>query len=315
MFTGAPSDGTLPLAIAYAQYVNCLAPKDGDSCGVCASCVKMAALQHPDLHFVFPVNAAQKSSGQKLLSDQFLPQWRELVARTGGYFDEGAWYEAIGIGNQQGNISRAEANEIVRKLSLKAFEGRYKIMLIWLPERMGEEAANGLLKILEEPWERTLFLLVSQRPQQLLPTIRSRVQQVAVPPVAENALRTKGNPEYFELFKQLMRLSYNDKHLELIEWAEAVAAMGREEQKRLLTYCVDLLRSSYMLSSGVGELAGVRGEEREFVGKFAPFITARNIAPLIAQMTLAAEQIARNGNPRIVFPHFALTISKMIERV
>ncbi len=180
IFTGEPGYGGLPLALAYAQYVNCTGRRDGDSCGVCPSCVKTAALAHPDLHFVFPTNSASKSGSQKPTSDAFLPQWRETVASTGGYFDEQEWYEAIGIENQQGIISRGDADELMRKLAFKSFEARYKVAIIWLPEKMRAEAANALLKILEEPWEGTLFLMVSAAPQMLLPTILSRVQETEV---------------------------------------------------------------------------------------------------------------------------------------
>ena len=347
MFTGPSGCGGLALALAYAQYVNCLSRVGGDSCGVCASCVKMGALAHPDLHFLLPVNSSSKSGSQKPGSDTFLPRWREIVASTGGYFDEQMWYRAIDIENQQGIISRADADELMRKLSFKSFEGRFKVVIIWLPEKMRSEAANALLKILEEPWEGTLFLLVSSAPQMLLPTILSRVQQTEVPRVdaeelerwliydrkveparAAEAVRlsggdvleasniaadgTLGTEEYFELFKQLMRLAYGNKHMELIEWADAVIGMGREEQKRLLAYTARMLRSSYMLSAGMEPLAYLWGEQKEFCTKFAPFIDNRNIEALVREVTLAAEQVMRNGNPRMIFPHFALTVSKMI---
>ncbi len=350
MFSGLAGYGALPLALAYVQYLNCKDRQDGDSCGVCPSCQKIAQLAHPDLHFVFPVNSASKSGSQKPGSDYFLPQWRETVAATGGYFDERMWYEAIGIENQQGIIARSDADEVMRKLSYKSFEGGFKSVIIWLPEKMRAEAANALLKILEEPWDGTLFLLVSQEPQHLLPTILSRVQQTEVPGIESEELERwlvyekKAEPKaaaetvricqgdaiaaaqilageegasaqhHFELFKQLMRLSYNDRHMELIEWADEVAALGREEQKRLLTYCARMLRNSYMLTAGLPGISYLWGEEREFCDKFAPFIANHNIEALVAEVALAAQQVARNGNPRMIFPHFALTVSKMIVR-
>ena len=153
LFTGDEGVGALPLAIAYAQYLNCPHPHDGDSCGVCPSCHQIGQLAHPDLHFVFPVNTPKgKSSSEKPLSNQFMPLWRDQVASTGGYFNEQMWYETIAIDNKQGNISTFEADEIIRALSFKAFESEYKVVLIWLPERMNVQAANKLLKILEEPW-------------------------------------------------------------------------------------------------------------------------------------------------------------------
>lgn len=351
LFTGGSGHGTLLLALAYAQYVNCTDRRDGDSCGVCPSCVKMAALAHPDLHFVFPVNSPRGGGGsQKPLSDSFLPQWRELVGASGGYFDEQQWYGAIAIENQQGIISRNEADEILRKLSFKPFEARNKVMVIWLPEKMRTEAANTILKILEEPWEQTIFLMVSEAPGKLLPTILSRTQEIAVPAIEKedmaafltkkyglqgrdageiarlsegDVLRARrlaaGQAEteggYFELFASLMRLSYNDRHMELLEWADGVASMGREQQKRLLEYSVRMLRESYMMNAGMERITYLWGPELDFCKKFSPFIGNHNIEKLVSEIELAIRHVAQNGNPRIVFPHFALSVSKLIVRI
>ena len=350
LFTGESGYGALPLALAYAQYVNCTDRRGGDSCGECASCRKYGELAHPDLHFVFPVNSAQKS-GSKPLSDAFLKEWRALWAETGGVFDEAMWYRAIDLDNQQGIITRNEADEIIRKLSFKSFEALYKVVVIWLPEKMRTEAANALLKMLEEPWDRTLFLLVSAAPDKLLPTILSRTQQVAVPGVepedveqyvrerlglagdeAANIARLAGgdliearrlaegadneaSEQYFDLFTQLMRLSYNDKHMELLEWAENAAAMGREEQKRFLQYSVRMLRENYMLNAGMDDITNLWGEELRFSKNFSPFIGNHNIETLVSEMELALAQIVQNGNPRMIFTHFALVVSKQINRL
>lgn len=347
MFAGPDGRGTLALALAYVQYINCTDRRDGDSCGVCPSCVKMSGLVHPDVHFVFPTNSS-KGGSQKLLSDSFLPQWREQVLETGGYFDERMWYARIGLDNQQGIIAKREADEIIRKLSFKAFEADYKAVLIWLPEKMGVEAANGLLKILEEPWDRTLFLLVSVTPQALLATVRSRVQDIAVPPVETEAAqrwlaerygmdgrkaaglarlaggdmielrrmaeRPDGDAadEDFGHFASLMRFSYNDRHLELLGWAEQMASLGREAQKRFFRYAVSMLRESYMLSAGMGNISYLWGEEMEFCKKFAPFIGNGNIERLVEENRTALLHITQNGNAKIVFTHYALSVSKLI---
>ena len=177
LFSGAAGVGTLPLAIAYAQYLNCTSRHDGDSCGVCPSCIKMQQLAHPDLHFVFPVNKQGKKSGEVVLSADFLPLWREVVAESGGYFTRQEWYDRLDLGKTlRGMISAREADEIIRRLQFKSFESEYKITIIWQPETMNEEAANKILKILEEPWDKTLFILVSERTDLLLPTIISRTQ-------------------------------------------------------------------------------------------------------------------------------------------
>lgn len=262
LFTGTAGQGSLAMAVAYFQYICCRHRHDGDSCGECPDCRQIAALAHPDLHLVFPVNKQGKKSGEKMLSDEFLPLFRTLFEERGGYFSPREWYERLDLGKTlKGMISAGEADEIIRKLAFKSFEAEYKAMLIWLPETMNEEAANKILKILEEPWEKTLFLLVSEQPIRLLPTILSRTQEVNVgridkevlarlaaeegvsdPLQARNMARLadgdllelrhlltgesdQQRKENFDLFCSLMRLSYNDKHLELITWAEEVASL------------------------------------------------------------------------------------------
>lgn len=349
LFVGDEGVGALPLAIAYAQYLNCPHRHDGDSCGVCPSCYQIGQLAHPDLHFVFPVNTPKgKSSSEKPISSRFMPQWRELVSSTGGYFNEQMWYEALEIDNKQGNISTFEADEIIRALSFKSFESEYKIVLIWLPERMNIPAANKLLKILEEPWDKTLFLMVSQSPDKLLPTIISRTQGITIPAIEQadlaawlmshknlteadadkiarlsrgnlleadrylQAISSGAGTEAFDLFVKLMRLSYENRHMELLEWAETVAVMGREEQKRLMSNSIRLIRDSYMMTAGVPEISYLFGKEYEFCKKFAPYVNNSNVEQLVAEMELVIRQVGQNGNPKLIFPHFALTVSKLI---
>lgn len=349
LFVGDEGVGALPLAIAYAQYLNCPHRHDGDSCGVCPSCYQIGQLAHPDLHFVFPVNTPKgKSSSEKPISSRFMPQWRELVSSTGGYFNEQMWYEALEIDNKQGNISTFEADEIIRALSFKSFESEYKIVLIWLPERMNIPAANKLLKILEEPWDKTLFLMVSQSPDKLLPTIISRTQGITIPAIEQadlaawlmshknlteadadkiarlsrgnlleadrylQAISSGAGTEAFDLFVKLMRLSYENRHMELLEWAETVAVMGREEQKRLMSNSIRLIRDSYMMTAGVPEISYLFGKEYDFCKKFAPYVNNSNVEQLIAEMELVIRQVGQNGNPKLIFPHFALTVSKLI---
>lgn len=345
MFAGSVGCGSLALALAYVQYLNCTNRRGGDSCGECPSCRKMQALEHPDLHMVMPVNKKNKKSDEVLLSDHFMPQWREIVARTGGYFSEQEWYEAIGLDNQQGNISVADIGEMIRKLSFKSFEAEYKAVVLWLPERMKAEPANAMLKILEEPWDKTIFVLVSESPEVLLPTIISRTQPYRIGAADERAVAARlegegidtekalqlarmsgGNllearrlaeseestTEYFELFVELMRLSYNNRHLELITWAERVAKMGREPQKYFLENSVRLLRSSYMLNAGLAEISYLWGSELEFCRKFSPFIGNDNIEKLVSEMESALSQVRQNGNANIIFTHFALSVSKLI---
>ncbi|MBQ2703001.1 MAG: DNA polymerase III subunit delta [Alistipes sp.] len=352
LFTGAAGAGTLPLAIAYVQYLNCPNRHDGDSCGECPSCRKIAALAHPDLHFVFPVNKQGKKSGEVVRSDDFIEDWREIVESTGGYFSAQEWFDRLDLGKTlKGMISAKETDEIIRKLSFKSFEAEYKTMIIWLPETMNEEAANKILKILEEPWDKTLFILVTERADRLLQTILSRTQEVAVPrlkpEVLEDVVRESGEQdeakvrnvarlangdlcelrrliagatddvrhESFEMFCALMRFSYNDRHLELITWAEELAQLTREQQLSFLRHSARLLRESYIMHAGASGATYLWGEEAAFCNKFAPYINSRNIEPLIGEIEVAMAQIGQNGNPKIVFTHFALAVSKYIARL
>ena len=357
LFTGKEGTGALPLVMAFAQYINCANRHNGDSCGVCASCVQMSQLAHPDVHFVFPVNKSKSAEsvsgadGDKPVSDHFIAKWREQVLQTDppGYFNEQTWYRTIDIDNKQGNISRHEADRIIHKLSFKAFESNYKILIVWLPERMNDQASNALLKILEEPWENTFFLLVSESPGRLLKTILSRTQEVNVPAIATQdlsawlqehkqlppaeadhlariafgnileALRLLdeegSDDEHFNLFVQLMRLSYEDRHMQLLEWAETAAALNRENQKSFLENTLRLLRDAYMMSMGMENVAYLYGKELDFCKKFAPFVNNRNIEALVTETQRTVGDIGRNGNPKIIFTHYALTVSKLVTRL
>ncbi len=231
LFTGRAGSGALALAVAYVQYLCCRHRHDGDSCGECPDCRQIAALAHPDLHLVFPVNKQGKKSGEAMLSDEFLPAFRALFEERRGCFSPQQWYDRLDLGKTlKGMISAREADEIIRKLSFKSFESDYKTMLVWLPETMNEEAANKILKILEEPWEKTLFLLVSEQPALLLPTILSRTQEVAVPRIAPEVLervaaeRGVGDPRQA---RNLARLADGDL-LEL----EHLAAGESDERRR-----------------------------------------------------------------------------------
>ncbi len=350
LFSGEAGYGSLPMALAYIQYLNCENRDDEDSCGVCASCHQIHNLAHPDLHIVMPVNKQGKKSGEVILSKSFMPLFREMMERTRGYLEPAEWYEAMDLGKTlKGAISVNEADEIIRTLSFKSFSGGYKAMIIWLPEMMHETAANKLLKILEEPWDRTLFILVTQNPERLLATITSRTQEIMIPRIESNALEqyianrvadpqqrrsyarlaagdlrelqrlitgegSGSRGEFFDLFTRLMRLSYNDKHLELMEWAEEMAQLSRSDQLGMLRYSTNMLREAYIRHAGLADLCYTWGEEASFCTKFAPFIGNENIEFLIGECESAIAQITQNTNPTILFTHFALCVSKEIKR-
>ena len=351
LFSGLAGYGTLPLALAYVQYLFCPNRHDGDSCGECPSCRQVDALAHPDLHMVYPVNKQGKKAGEAVTSDMFIDRWRELWSEKRGIFSADDWYAKLDLGKtMKGLITAKESEEIIKKLSFKSYSSEYKAMIIWLPEAMNQEAANKILKILEEPWEKTLFILVSERPEQLLATITSRTQEVAVARIdveslkrvacnegkaADEALtmaRLAGGSilelrelingatddvraQSFELFTRLMRLSYNDKHLELFEWADDIAALTREGQRQFFLHAVRLLRESYMMHAGLTSISYLWGEELKFCRNFAPFIGNQNIEILVEEIERAMLQIQQNGSPRIVFTHFALAVSKQINRL
>ena len=180
LLVGPKGIGKLPLAIAFAQYVSCLDQKENDSCGVCSSCKKYQKLIHPDLHFVFPVVTGKGFTNP--VSDNFIDSWRSQI-ESDLYFDLGEWYKTLGVDNSQGLIYSSESNEIIRKLNLKTYESDYKIMVVWLPEKMHRSCANKLLKMIEEPPNKTLFVMVSEEPTKILQTILSRTQIVNVPKI------------------------------------------------------------------------------------------------------------------------------------
>ena len=351
LFTGDAGYGSLPLALAYVQYLFCKNRHNGDSCGVCPSCQQIEALAHPDLHMVYPVNKREKKSGEVIISDMFIKEWRELWQSNRGIFSAEEWFSMLDLGKTlKGLITAKESEEIIRKLQFKSFSSDYKAMIIWLPEAMNQEAANKILKILEEPWDKTLFILVSEHPDQLLQTITSRTQEVSVGridiPTLKSIALSEGKSEQeahniarlangsllelrellrgetddtratsFELFTRLMRLSYNDKHLELFEWADDVSALSREGQRQFLLHAVRLLRESYMLHAGLGSISYLWGDEEKFCRNFAPYIGNQNIEILVKEIEDAMLQIAQNGAPKIVFTHFALAVSKQINRL
>ncbi len=351
LFSGAAGYGALPLALAYVQYINCEDRTSEDSCGICASCQQIEALAHPDLHFALPVNKQGKKAGETVYTDDFMAKWREVAKENNLYIAPQTWFKALDLGKTlKGVITAKEADKIVEKLALKSYGEGYKTMIIWLPEMMNEQAANKILKILEEPWERTLFILITERGDRLLPTIISRVQEVAVPRIDEGSLaeyckqqgvaedmsakiarfacgdllkvreiiageRSEEQTTAFGLFCSLMRLSYNDKHLELVEWAEEVARLSRESQLSLLSHTARLLREAYVRHAGLAEISYIWGDEADFCNKFAPFIGNQNIEKLIEEVEAATRQIYQNGNSTIVFTHFALVVSKQINRL
>jgi DNA polymerase-3 subunit delta' len=346
LFTGPEGCGSLALALAYARYVSCENRTHSDSCGTCKSCLKYEKMIHPDLHFVFPVIKGKKVA--EPVSDNYITEWREFV-RKSPYFSVNDWFDSIEVGNAQGMIFASEASEIIRKLSLKTFESDFKIMIIWLPEKMHHATANKLLKMIEEPPEKTLFLLVSEEYDKVIPTILSRCQLLKVPSFTNEEIKsylrsTYGTTEakstdisrvaygnilraielcvkdessayHLDSFRRLMRFAWKRDVISLINWSEEMAATGREAQKNYISFSLRILRENLMLSLQQlqNNIVFLAGEEADFSEKFHPFINKENIYPLVNELNQAYYHIEANGNAKIIFLDLALKVTKMIK--
>ncbi len=285
LFLGIEGSGKLALAIAYAQYICCKNKKEDDACGVCPSCNKYNKLIHPDLHFVFPVVKTAKLT--KPISDDFIKVWREFVLKS-NYHSYNDWLEMMGSDNSQGGIFTQESQEIIKKLNLKTYESEYKVMIIWMADKMNISAANKLLKLIEEPPPKTLFILVTENEGEILTTIRSRTQLIKISRLTDDEIiselkkrheadmniltdisriangnmllaerlavetvRDSGgvNTIYFDLFTKLMRNAFATNIPALLEWIEEVAKLGRERQKFFIDYALRMIRENFVMNT------------------------------------------------------------------
>ena len=332
LICGPQGNGKLPIAIALANYLLCGSGR-GDACGTCPACVKLGKYIHSDLHFVFPVK--KKGSGNdKPVSDDYITEWRELLLQN-PYFSYDDWLAKLNLDNQQPMIYERESGEILHKLSMQSREGGWKVVIIWLPEKMREDGSNKLLKIIEEPPHRTLFLLVSEEPEKIIQTILSRTQRIDIPRIAqadiENALvsryglsfddakmvaqQSAGNWEkaeemlsvsedkslFLDLFMQLMRVAYARNIRDMKAWSEQVAALGRERQKRLLDYCQRMIRENFIMNFREDEMVYMSQAERNFSVRFSPFVNERNIFGIMEELSEAQRHIEQNVNAKMVF--------------
>ena len=340
LLTGPSGNGKLPIAVALARYILCSDRRNGDACGCCPSCVKMDKLVHSDLHFVFPVKKKKNSSSDSApVSDDYIAEWREIFLKE-PYFGYSDWLAMLDVENQQPIIYEKESSEILRKLSLKSREGGWKIMIIWLPEKMKEACSNKLLKILEEPPAETLFLLVAESTEHILPTILSRTQRVDIPRIladeiaealqrryaldgdtarsiaqqsggdwekAESMLRVDNDKRlYLELFMTLMRMAYRRDIMAMKKWSEQVAALGRERQKGMLEYCQRMIRENFIMNFGRNEMLYLSPDERNFSVNFSPFVNENNIFGIMEEVADAQKHVEQNVNAKMIFFDMAL---------
>lgn len=343
LICGSKGIGKLPLAMAYAQFLNCLEPQENDSCGKCSSCIKYNNLAHPDLHFVFPIVKKDK----KEVCDDYIVDWRTFVKES-PYFGLNNWLAYIGAENAQGMIYAKESEEIIRKLSLKIYQAKYKTMIIWLPEKMHEACANKLLKIIEEPFDNTVFILVSDNPDQIITTIQSRCQRLNVHSINQEdiafalesnfnisesnakevahiangsylkALETISLNEehkfFFNLFVQMMRSSYARNIKDIKNIANELASIGREPQKNFIVYSQRMIREYFISNLNNADMVYLNQEESTFGNRFAPFINEKNIIDFSAELTLAERHIEQNVNSKMVFFDLCLKITMLLKR-
>lgn len=303
--------GALPLALAYLQYLNCSAPHDGDSCGECPSCRQMSKLIHPDVHFVFPVNKGPKSSDDKPVSESYIRYWRELVLAD-PYFTESDLQKAIGIESKTGLIAVAEAKSIISKMSLTSVSDGYKAVVFYLPEKMNQETANRLLKMVEEPPVRTLFIFITHSPEKVLQTIFSRCQSIRVLPLTKDeaeavrAMKPSDDMEEYRqfmgLFSDLMNALAGRDLLTALECGELIAGLeSREKQKAFCIFAGDCIRKIFMLQQNVPQIVSIPDEELAFYEAMAQRCGAKFCSKTITNIDKAVSLIDRNVNSKILF--------------
>ena len=350
LFIGPEGSGTLAMAIAYAQFVLCNNIGNENDGGNESCNMKFQSLSHPDLHFVFP-NVANEEVKSKPKSADFIMDWREFVLKNpyGSLFD---WYKHLGVEKKQGIIRVEDAQDILKSLALKSYEGGYKIMIVWMVEKMNLEASNKLLKLLEEPPEKTLFILISENEEDIIQTIRSRCQVLHFSALSENVIvdalisrenlepkiatiiahQAQGNynkalyllsedneeTQFEKWFVDWVRAAFRAKGnasaiQDLIAWSEEIASIGREGQKQFLNFCIDMFRQALLLNYQNEKLVYLEPNVENFtLEKFAPFVSGNNINDIFKELSDAIYHIERNGNAKIILTDLSIKLTRLI---
>ena len=352
LFVGPEGCGALPMAIAYAQYILCN-NKNSENTGGNETCnLKFSSISHPDLHFAFPVATNDKIKSHPI-SNHFMEEWRQLISQQpyGNLFD---WYKLLGVDNKQGQIGVDEAQDIVKSLSLMSYEGGYKIMLIWMAEKMNIAASNKLLKLIEEPPNKTVFILITEDEEIIINTIRSRCQVLHFPPLAEvvikealiknfqveEAIATKiahqSNGNYNKacdlVYQDSEDLQFEDWFVfwirsafkakgnkaaihDLISWSDDISKTGRETQKQFLMFCLDFFRQALLLNYNAPELVYMEPKSKNFkLENFAPFVNEANIMDISNELQDAVYHIERNGNSKIILTDLSIKLTRLLHK-
>lgn len=352
LFVGPEGSGTLPMAIAYAQYILC-SNSNGENINGNEACnLKFKSFSHPDLHFAFPVTTSDKAKSHPV-SSHYLEEWRQLIKDQpyGNLFD---WYKILDVDNKQGQIGVDEAQDIVKSLSLKAYEGGFKVMLIWMAEKMNTAAANKLLKLIEEPPNKTVFILIAEDEEQIINTIRSRCQVLHFPPLAEQVIIASLINEYnLEAavakkiahqsngnYNKACDLVYQDSEdiqfetwfifwirsafkakgnkaaiHDLISWSDDISKTGRETQKQFLNFCLDFFRQALLLNYNTKDLVFFEPKTEKFkLENFAPYVHGNNIMEISNDIQDAIYHIERNGNAKIILTDLSIKLTRLLHK-
>ena len=345
LFCGRTGSGTFPLALAYARYLNCSDRTDTDACGKCHSCRQYDALAHPDLHFVFPIVADKKR--KRTVCDDYLGEWRAMLTEH-TYFDLDEWLDRMETAGKQALIYAEESDQMIRKTSLRIYEAQYRVLIVWMPERMHAACANKLLKLIEEPPARTVILMVSDAPDLILGTILSRTQRLDVRPIEADALaraleqcnglppdaarrtahlahgdllaaeRSMGDDErqrlFLDFFIRIMRNAWKRDVRAMKQTADELSALSREQQRAFLAYCQHLVRENFVRRFRSDDLNYLRPDEAAFSARFSPYVNERNVFDFAAELADAERHITQNGNAKMIFFDLTLRITVLLKK-